>query len=66
MEKYAKFQKLHNHDFIHRPVATRVCTVTWKREEIIHLNITSGMKDLRIIKTAHSSFVNFINDEFEL
>ncbi|CAO1378382.1 unnamed protein product [Diamesa serratosioi] len=56
-------QKLHNHAFIHTPVATRVCTVTWNRQEEYPV-ITSGIKDLRVIKTAHSSFVNFIDDEY--
>ncbi|CAO1408798.1 unnamed protein product [Diamesa hyperborea] len=56
-------KKLHNHAFIHTPIATRVCTVTWTRDELYPV-ITSGIKDLRVIKTTNSTFVNFINDEF--
>lgn len=61
--KSPNHKKLHNHAFVHTPVATRVCTVTWKREEKYPM-LTSGIKDLRVIKTAHSSFVNFIDDEY--
>lgn len=55
--------KLHNHAFIHTPVATRFCTITLNRidKEAV---VISGIKNLRVLKTTNSSFVNFINDEF--
>ena len=59
----ADVKRQHNHAFIHTPIATRVCTVTWTRDEQYPV-ITSGIKDLRVIKTTNSSFVNFIDDEF--
>lgn len=55
--------KLHNHAFIHTPVATRVCTITLKRVDKDPV-VISGIKNLRVLKTTNSSFVNFINDEF--
>jgi urate oxidase len=53
----------HNHAFIYTPVATRYCDVLQKRHDK-HPTIISGLKDLRVLKTTQSSFVNFINDEF--
>lgn len=53
----------HNHAFIFTPVATRYCDVQQKRNDK-HPTVMSGLKDLRVLKTTQSSFVNFIDDEY--
>jgi urate oxidase len=54
--------KEHNHAFVFTPVATRFCTARLQRGGEIELE--AGLKDLRILKTTQSSFVNFVNDEY--
>lgn len=72
--------KEHNHAFISTPVATRVCIVQMERSgkyliqlkpnrflSIIYegtLKVESGLKDLRVLKTTQSAFVNFVDDEY--
>lgn len=54
--------KKHNHAFIFTPTAIRFATAHMKRGGEIHLE--AGLKDLRVLKTTQSSFVNFVNDEY--
>lgn len=54
--------KKHNHAFVMTPVATRFATATLKREGEIQLE--AGLKDLRVLKTTQSAFVNFVNDDY--
>ncbi|XP_055375799.1 uricase [Condylostylus longicornis] len=53
----------HNHAFILTPVARRYCDVIQTRQSN-KPTVISGVKDLRVIKTTKSSFVNFVNDEY--
>ncbi|KAG5674372.1 hypothetical protein PVAND_004346 [Polypedilum vanderplanki] len=55
--------KLHNHAFIHTPICTRITNVVLNREDK-YPSISSGIKDLRVLKTTQSSFMNFVNDEY--
>ncbi|XP_059618145.1 uricase [Phlebotomus argentipes] len=57
------FKKLHNHAFMFSPTSTRYCTVTHARTDPVP-TVISGIKDLRVLKTTQSSFVNFIDDEY--
>jgi len=54
--------KKHNHAFVLTPVAIRFATAILKRGGEIELE--AGLKDLRVLKTTQSAFVNFINDEY--
>ncbi|XP_046643712.1 uricase-like [Daphnia pulicaria] len=54
--------KKHNHAFVFTPVATRFCTARMEKNGIP--TIESGLKDLRVLKTTQSSFVNFVNDDY--
>lgn len=58
------FKKLHNHAFVMTPIALRYCSVTKDRNQDLIPTIISGIKELRILKTTQSSFVNFIDDEY--
>ncbi|XP_031632131.1 uricase [Contarinia nasturtii] len=54
--------KEHNHGFLFTPVATRYCDVIHQRD--VRPTIISGLKNLRVLKTTRSSFVDFVDDEF--
>ncbi|EFX89027.1 hypothetical protein DAPPUDRAFT_233847 [Daphnia pulex] len=54
--------KKHNHAFVFTPVATRFCTARMEKNGIP--TIESGLKDLRVLKTTQSAFVNFVNDDY--
>lgn len=55
--------KAHNHAFLHTPICKRYSSVALERDEK-YPSITSGLKDLRILKSTQSSFVNFVDDEY--
>ncbi|CRK89803.1 CLUMA_CG003441, isoform A [Clunio marinus] len=59
----ASSQMYHNHAFVHTPIYIRNTTVTWNRHEYFP-TVISGIKNLRVLKTAQSSFVNFVDDEY--
>jgi len=61
-KRIKKGEVKHIHAFLALPDATRFCTVRQERSGIPR--IESGLKDMRVLKTTQSSFVNFINDEF--
>ncbi|CAD6215953.1 GSCOCG00004255001-RA-CDS [Cotesia congregata] len=52
----------HNHAFIFNPLATRYCHVTQLRNE--SPRIRGGLKDMRVLKTTQSSFIDFIQDDY--
>ncbi|KZS21625.1 uricase [Daphnia magna] len=54
--------KKHNHAFVFTPVAVRVCTVRMERNGVPV--VESGLKDLRVLKTTQSAFVNFVADDY--
>ncbi|CRK93380.1 CLUMA_CG006916, isoform A [Clunio marinus] len=56
-------QKQHNHAFIHVPSCKRFTNVTLQRGEK-SATVVSGMKDMRLLKTTQSSFVNFVDDAY--
>lgn len=53
----------HNHAFVMTPVVRRYCDVTQDRKDA-RPTVLTGLKDLRVLKTTKSSFVNFVNDEY--
>lgn len=55
--------KEHNHAFVHTPICKRYSTVELDRGDK-YPTITSGLKDLRVLKTTQSSFVNFIDNDY--
>jgi len=52
----------HNHAFISSPSMTRVAKVEMTRGS--RPSVTAGIRDLRVLKTTQSAFVNFVDDEF--
>merc|ERR1712071_365705 len=54
--------KKHNHAFVMTPVATRFASATLTRGGEIQLE--AGLKDLRVLKTTQSAFVNFVSDDY--
>ncbi|TDG48395.1 hypothetical protein AWZ03_005140 [Drosophila navojoa] len=56
-------RKLHNHAFIFTPTAMHYCDVILSQNDPKQ-TVMSGIKDLRVLKTTQSSFVNFVDDEF--
>ncbi|XP_030384888.1 uricase [Scaptodrosophila lebanonensis] len=56
-------RKLHNHAFIFTPTEQHYCDVVMRRHDPKQ-SVISGIKNLRVLKTTQSSFVNFVNDEF--
>lgn len=52
----------HNHAFIFTPTAIRFCTVHQAKNE--QPSVEAGIKDLRVLKTTQSAFVNFVNDDY--
>ncbi|XP_055595864.1 uricase [Uranotaenia lowii] len=57
------YQDLHNHAFVFTPTAVRYCDVRQKRGEPTP-TVISGLRELRVLKTTQSAFVNFVNDEY--
>ena len=54
--------KEHSHAFIGDPSVTRLTTVSKPRGQ--PFRVTSGFKDLKLLKTTQSGFEGFIRDEF--
>merc|ERR1711988_1403989 len=52
----------HSHAFISSPSMTRVAEVEMTRGS--SPRVTAGIRDLRVLKTTQSAFVNFVDDEF--
>ncbi|XP_025831149.1 uricase [Agrilus planipennis] len=52
----------HNHAFIFDPIATRHATLVQRRNE--SPKITSGLKNMRVLKTTQSAFTDFIQDGY--
>ena len=52
----------HNHAFISSPSLTRVAEVEFTRGS--RPRVTAGIRDLRVLKTTQSAFVNFVSDEY--
>jgi len=52
----------HNHAYVKVPVSTRVAEVVLNR--FGGITVTSGIRDLTVLKTTQSAFVNFVNDEY--
>lgn len=52
----------HSHSFILNRDVTRFCEVEHKRAT--RPVVSAGIKDLKVMKTTQSAFVNFVNDEF--
>jgi len=53
---------IHNHAFISNPVYERFTTVLLRRGA--EIKVTSGLRNMRIIKTTQSSFSNFVDDAY--
>jgi len=54
--------RAHNHAFVSNPIAVRVTQVQYSRGG--KPEVSSGIRDLRVLKTTQSAFTNFVNDEF--
>ncbi|CRK95680.1 CLUMA_CG009138, isoform A [Clunio marinus] len=54
---------LHNHAFIHNSDCARTCTVTFHRKDDVP-TVTSGIKNLRLMKTAQAQFIGFRRDGY--
>jgi len=54
--------RAHNHAFVSNPMAIRVAQVQYPRGG--KPEVSSGIRDLRVLKTTQSAFTNFVNDEF--
>jgi len=54
--------RAHNHAFVSNPMSVRVAEVQYSRggKPIV----SSGIRDLRVLKTTQSAFTNFVNDEY--
>ena len=52
----------HSHAFISSPSLTRVAEVEFTRGS--RPTVTAGIRNLRVLKTTQSAFVNFVSDEF--
>jgi len=52
----------HNHAFLSSPSATRVASVVLSRGSIP--KVSAGIRNMRVLKTTQSGFVNFVSDEF--
>jgi len=57
-----KYGREHNHAFVSSPTMTRVAEVNLVRGSIPI--VSSGIRNLRVLKTTQSAFVDFVNDEF--
>jgi len=53
---------VHNHAFVASPVSTRVASVELTRGQAPV--VSSGIRELQVLKTTQSAFENFVNDEF--
>ncbi|KAF6214449.1 hypothetical protein GE061_009192 [Apolygus lucorum] len=53
----------HNHAFVMVPVSERWANVQMSRK-VRNPSIESGLRNLRVLKTTQSAFVNFVNDEY--
>jgi len=54
--------RAHNHAFVSTPVAVRVAKVEYARGG--RPIVSAGIRQLRVLKTTQSAFVNFVSDEF--
>lgn len=54
--------KLHNHAFLSTPTNTRLARVILARGQLPQISV--GIRDLTVIKTTQSAFVNFVDDEY--
>lgn len=61
--QYEGSDKPHNHAFVFAPIATRFCDVIRNRNDF-NPTVISGLKNLRVLKTTQSKFVDFHKDEF--
>jgi len=52
----------HSHAFVSVPISKRVAKVKLTRGG--NLVVSSGIRDLTVLKTTQSAFVNFVNDEY--
>jgi len=52
----------HNHAFVATPVSTRVASASLVRGG--SPIISTGIRDMKVLKTTQSSFENFVNDEY--
>jgi len=52
----------HNHAFVSSPTALRVAGVFLSRGKIPV--VSAGLRNLRVLKTTQSAFVNFVSDEY--
>ena len=52
----------HNHAFVEGGEGTHFCTVVQNRND--KPKVSAGIKDLKVMKTTQSAFVNFVNDEY--
>merc|ERR1739846_89445 len=52
----------HNHAFVSTPTAVRVASVFLVRGSLPV--VSAGIRNLRVLKTTQSAFVNFVSDEF--
>jgi len=52
----------HNHAFVSSPTAVRVAGVFLSRGKVPV--VSAGIRNLRVLKTTQSAFVNFVSDEF--
>ena len=54
--------KPHDHVFVSHPKSTRVASISVSRGK--QPMISSGIRNLRVLKTTQSSFTNFVSDEY--
>jgi len=52
----------HNHAFVITPTSRRVAEVILERDG--KLSVSGGIRDLTVLKTTQSSFVDFVSDEY--
>jgi len=52
----------HNHAFVLTPASRRVAEVILERDG--KLSVSGGLRDLTVLKTTQSSFVDFVSDEY--
>lgn len=52
----------HNHAWVHGETATRFCRVQQEKHGLPQ--VSAGLKNMRVLKTTQSSFVNFVDDEY--
>jgi len=59
---WQRIEGVHNHAFLSTPTATRVAEVSLERGGTP--TVKAGLRDLTVLKTTQSGFVDFVDDEY--